>query len=152
MLKGLILFYVHWKKDNFSVKNNFYTCTTPIVIFIKHKLTFIIYKKEKKYFFPMETVNNLGSSAYNIFWRVTGSHKAKLKKNIEKKIGVVGKICTVIMFIEMGEFHWHLYLKNNFMSLDFSSVALDPKHFTSISILKDPLYFVWVKSFQDIVW
>lgn len=151
MLKGLILFCVNWKKDNFSVKNNFYTCTPPLVIFIKHKLIFIMYNEEKKYFFLWK-LSNLGSSAYNIFWRVTGSHKAKLKKNIEKKFGVVEKKCTVIMLIEMGEFHWHLYLKSNFVNLDFSSVALDPKHFTSISILKDPLYFVWVKSFQDIVW
>lgn len=35
---------------------------------------------------------------------------------------------------------------------DFSSVALDLKHFTSISVLKDPLYFVRVKSFQNTVW
>lgn len=55
-------------------------CTTPIaiMIFIKHKLMFIIYNIEgKNFFFPMETVTDVGSNVYSIFWRIMGSHKAK---------------------------------------------------------------------------
>lgn len=48
----------------------------------------------------------------------------------------------------MDEFHWHLSLKTNFMS-NFSSMALDPKHFPPSSIINSLFCFVRVKSFQD---
>lgn len=78
----------------------------------------------------METVSDIGSSAYNM-----RSHKAKkILKKIKywrKIFGVVKKKSTVVMLIEMGWVPLTFLFEDQLHESDFSSVALDPKHFTS---------------------